>query len=131
MTTTTVHGWALDVERGPDWLIVKMRGGGDPGDQQGDERHAGLAEEVFSTLQNHFVHRLVLDLSELTILKSYLLGQLVLLQKRITAENGVLRLCGLSDANEKVLTVTRLNDRLPNYANRGDAVRGHRPNHPR
>lgn len=131
MTTTTVQGWALDVERGPDWLFVKMRGGNDSSLPQGDERHAGLAEEVLSSLKNHFVHRLVLDLSELPMLKSYLIGQLVLLQKRISADNGVLRLCGLSDANEKVLTLTRLHERLPNFASRADAVRGHRPGLPR
>jgi hypothetical protein len=55
----------------------------------------------------------------------------VLLSKRINTHGGMLRLCGLSPANQEVVRICRLDGCLPNYGTRGDAVMGHRPLQPR
>jgi hypothetical protein len=60
-----------------------------------------------------------------------MVGELVRLHLRVTKQGGMLRLCGVSGANEEVLKVCRLHDRLPIYANRTNAVMGHRPTQPR
>jgi anti-anti-sigma regulatory factor len=118
-------GWVADVDRGPDWLFVKLRG---PDVLAGEG--ASLAEALWSMLAEHFIYRLVLELDDVE-LRSQLLGQLVALHKRIHNQGGLMRLCGLSDINQQVLRAGRLETRFPNYRNREEAVHGHRPVQPR
>jgi anti-anti-sigma factor len=117
----TLAGWQLDVDRGPDWLFVKIRC---PGQGQWDP--PPLAERLWTMLQEHLVERMVLELDEIPVLSSRLIGQLVLLYKRISARGGVMRLSGLSPENQQVLRVCRLDERFASYHNRDEAVRGHR-----
>lgn len=125
-TSEVSTGWSLDVDRGPDWLFVTVRR---PDAEADIAPH--LAEAIWSIMQRHFVSRLVLELSEIDHLHSHLIGQLVLLHKRITSRGGVLRVCGLSPGNEAALHASRLDSRFPNYRNREEAVLGHRPLQPR
>ena len=122
----TDHGLRLDVERGPDWIFIRPH----PPEQSWDEA-APLAEAVWAILEQSFTYRLVLELDEVPMLRSYLIAQLVLLSKRIHSHGGLLRLCGLSQPNQEVMHVCRLEGCLPNYCNRGQAVMGHRPVQPR
>jgi anti-anti-sigma regulatory factor len=64
-------------------------------------------------------------------LSSSLLGQLVMLHKRLYTQGGVLRLCGLSPDQQQVICSSRLEGRFPAYQNREQAVWGHRPAQPR
>lgn len=90
-----------------------------------------LAEKIWSILQQSFVYRLVLELDEVEMLQSCVIAQLVLLAKRIHSHHGMFRLCGLSQANQDVIHICRLDECLPSYGSRGDAVMGHRPAQPR
>jgi anti-anti-sigma factor len=119
-------GWSLDVERGPDWLLVKLHC--DPEHLDDDPP---LAERIWDLLTQHMTHRLVLECNEIDHLHSSLIGQLVLLHKRLTTQDGVMRLCGLSPENMMVLRACRLEDRFPAYESRDEAVLGHRPAKPR
>jgi len=119
-------GWQLDVDRGPDWLFVRIH---DPAEAHDDA--PPLADRLWELLQEQFVNRLIIELDELRWLPSYLIGQLVLIQKKVHTHGGVVRLCGLSPDNERVLRLTRLDSLLPNYANRAAAVMGHVPQKPR
>jgi anti-anti-sigma factor len=121
----TAAGWGLDVDRGPDWVFVRIH----PPD--GFEEAPSLAETVWAVLEQSFTYRLVLELNDLPRLHSALIGQLVLLSKRIHNRGGLLRLCGMSEENRQVLRLCRLASCLPDYESRGDAVMGHRPNRPR
>ena len=76
-------------------------------------------------------HRLVLELDDIGPMMSSLIGQLVLLQKRISSHGGLMRLCGVSPSNQRVLAVCRLGGYLPQYADRTQAVMGERPMQPR
>ena len=120
------NGWHLDVERGPDWLFVRLRSATDA-----DEFRAELADVLWTLLRQHFTNRLVLELDELPILRSEFIGQLVLLHKRIHTDGGLMRICGLSDGHRMALRSCRLSDRFPSYQNREDAVMGHQPVLPR
>jgi anti-anti-sigma factor len=122
MLAELVHDWTIDVTRGPDWLFIKLEG-----PQNGDAEGVPLAEIIWDTMQQHFARRVVLELSDVHILRSYVIGQLVLLHKRIYTHGGLMRLAGLSDDNYRVLTACRLHDRFPDYATCEDAVMGHRP----
>ena len=119
----TAPGCRFEVERGPDWLLVKVTS---------LDQHTPLAETIWSLLQQHFTYRVVLELDGAKVLNSYLIGQLVALHKRIDEHDGVMRLCGLSAYNQQVLHTCRLDDRFLTYHDRHDAVMaGHNPEQPR
>jgi anti-anti-sigma factor len=113
------EGWKLDVERGPDWLFVRLHNPPAIG-QEGEP----LAEQLWSLLEQHFMYRLVLELDDVQALRSSLIGQLVLLYKRIHQRGGMLRICGLGEAQRQALRSTRLDERFPCYKDREDAVMG-------
>jgi anti-anti-sigma factor len=118
--------WSLEIDRGPDWMFIKLQP-----PRQGDTGEIALAEMIWVKLEQSFCHRVVLELNDVTFLRSWLVGELVRLHKRVTAQGGMLRLCGLSEANQDVLRICRLDDHFPAYRNRTDAVMGYRPAKPR
>jgi anti-anti-sigma factor len=121
----TAAGWGFDVDRGPDWIFVRVH------PRDGFDDAPELAENVWTLLEQHFVYRVVLELDEITLLRSAIIGQLILLSKRVHSHGGLLRLCGVSDNNREVLHTSRLQGALPLFDNRGDAVMGYRPKRPR
>lgn len=110
-------GWKLDVERGPDWLFVRLKSPPD-GNAEGEP----LAEQLWSLLEQHFMHRLVVELDAVPALRSYLIGQLAVLYKRIRQRGGMLRICGLNESQRQALHTTRLDERVPCYKNRTEAL---------
>jgi anti-anti-sigma factor len=111
--------WTTDVERGPNWLFLKLHA---PDRVPGDG--AELADVVWKTMEQHFAKRVVLEMDELKSLHSRLIGQLVLLHKRICSNGGTMRVCGLSESNQAALHATRLDSQFPCYRNRNDAIMG-------
>lgn len=118
--------WQYNVERGPDWLFVRLT---PPANAL--EGADGLAEDLWQLMQKHFCNRVVLEMEDVSLLSSTLIGQLVRLHKRIVAHGGMLRLSGLNQGNQDVLHASRLDGRFPSYADRGAAVIGNRPGQPR
>ena len=112
-------GWTLEVERGPDWLIVKLHCL-----PENVWDAPPLADNVWELMGQHFTHRLVLECQHLPILHTMLIGELLALQRRIAACGGMLRLCGLSAANRAVLETCRLDTRFPCFETRVAAVLG-------
>ena len=103
------------VDRGPDWLFVRLHPG---------EHHENLADQLWAMLTQHFIYRLVLEMDEVELLHSQLIGQLVMLQKRVLHHDGALRLCGLSPQCKAAIHLCRLDNALPNYENRTEAIYG-------
>ena len=104
------------VDRGPDWLFVRLR----PDEERLDE----LATRLWALLNKHFIYRLVLEMDEVDVLPSLMMGQLVMLQKRVLQHDGALRLCGLSSQCSEALHLCRLDRALPVFDCRADAVYG-------
>jgi len=104
------------VDRGPDWLFVRLR--------PNQERLDDIADRLWELMNQQFVGRLVLEMDEVDFLSSLLMGQLVMLHKRILQHDGVLRLCGLSRACTEALHLCRLDQALPHFDCRADAVHG-------
>jgi len=109
-------GWRVEAERGPDWLFLRLHG------VPGSAEKSHLCDHLWSLVEQHLTYRVVLELDDLDLLKSVLLGELISLQKRIDSHDGVLRLCGLSQANRDVLAASKLNEIFPTYDDRHDAV---------
>ena len=118
--------WISEVSRGPDWLFVRLAP-----DAPISSSEALLAENICGLLEQQFLNRLVLELDELDRLQSELIGQLVLLHKRIVSRGGVMRITGLSEPGQQVLRMSRLETRFPCYTDRHAAVMGYRPEQPR
>ena len=118
--------WTLDIDRGPDWLFVRLRP-----PPHGDTGEIALAEMIWQKLEQCFCHRVVVELDDVTFLRSWMVGELVKLHKRLASQGGMMRISGLSEANAGVLRACRLDDRFPAYRTRTDAVMGHRPVQPR
>ncbi len=119
----TTSGLKLDVERGPDWMFVRVN----PPEGKTWDDAPPLAEAVWAILEQNFIYRVVLELDQITLLRSCLIGQLVMLSKRVHTHDGLLRICGLSPDNQEVLSISRLSAILPNYRDRGEAVMASRP----
>jgi anti-anti-sigma regulatory factor len=109
----------LEVQRGPDWLLVRIKGF-DPDDPDAPL----LAERIRRLLQQHFTYRLVLELDQAPLLNSPLIGQLLELHQWIEEHDGVMRLCGLSPYNRQVLHVCHLDEQLLPYRDCREAVLG-------
>lgn len=119
-------GWELSVERGPDWLIVKIQS------MDASEEYPPLAELIWGLMQQHLTHRLVLELDRVPVLNAFLIEQLKQLYRKIYEHDGVMRLCGLSARNRRVLHACCLDEHLQPYNDRQDAVLGYmRPGQPR
>jgi len=118
--------WSMDLDRGPDWIFIRLRP-----PRQGDSAEVPLAQKIFEQLEQSFCYRLVLELDDVRLLRSWIVGELVRLHKRVVTQGGTLRLCGLSATNEEVLKVCRLFEHFPAFDNRHDAVMGCNPRKPR
>lgn len=116
----------LEVERGPGCLFVQI----EP-PVEALPTWDGLADQLWELLEGQFIYRIVLDMRDVEIMNSSLIGQLVMLHKRVHTRGGMLRLCHLSEANQEVLQGIRMLDRFPSYADREQAVMGHHPAYPR
>ena len=122
--------WSMDLDRGPDWLFIRLRPPSGPAGLAG-AAEVPLAEKILQQLQQSFCHRLVLELDAVPLLKSWMVSELVHLHKRIVTQGGTLRLCSVSPASEAVLRACRLLDHFPVFDNRYDAVMGCKPRKPR
>jgi anti-anti-sigma factor len=126
MLVDMTPGWTLEMERGPDWLFIR------PVPQlDALSAEADLAEAIWERMEQQFVNRIVVEMDAVPLLRSWLIGQLVLLHKRVVSRGGLVRLAGMSDDNQRVLKMVHLDDRFPQYADRGAAVMGYRPVKPR
>jgi hypothetical protein len=119
MATHVVDGLELNVDRGPNWLFVKLRSKDD-----GQSDVPQIADKLWSISSRHFIYRLVLELDDLEELPSGMMSQLVLLQQRLAQCGGALRICGLSPECEESLHSCHLDSALPNHASREEAVMG-------
>ncbi|MFV1967926.1 MAG: hypothetical protein ACC628_21040 [Pirellulaceae bacterium] len=126
MILDLVPGWTMELDRGPGWLFVRLRGTA-PFDAQG----IGVADRVVKLLEQEFGHRVVVELDDVDMLRSELVGELVRLHKRVCSRDGLMRVSGLSDSNYEVLRTNRLHHRFPRFHSRADAVMGTRPCQPR
>jgi anti-anti-sigma regulatory factor len=109
----------MEVERGPNWLFVKLRSNGAP-----LNKVPHMADKLWSIASRHFVYRLVLELDELKSMPSDLMAQVVVLQERLLQCGGALRICGLSPECEETMHECQMETALPNHPSRTEAVMG-------
>lgn len=126
MNAQTTLGWDLEVMRGEGWLIVRPVPRG-----EGTSELVPLADELCQLLERCLVNRVILCLDGIQLLNSFLIGQLVKLQRILEARGGLVRLCHVSPNNRRALEVTGLIRRLPVYDDVETAVMAGFPRKPR
>ena len=109
----------MDVERGPNWLLVKLHPSHDSGIPA-----PHVADELWNLMSRSFTYRLVLELDELESLPEGMTDQLAELRERLAERGGALRLCGLSPLGEHELSDSQLGLSCPNHRDRVSAVWG-------
>jgi anti-anti-sigma regulatory factor len=119
MAVHNVDGLELNVDRGPNWLFVKLRAR-----DAAPTEVPQFAEKLWSISSRHFIYRLVLELENLEELPSDMMGQLVMLQERLAQCGGALRICGLSPECEETLNNCHIDSALQNHPSRESAVMG-------
>ena len=119
-------GWTAELDRGPDWLFIRLYWDPVNGDQDPD-----LVEPIWQLLNISLLNRLILEIEHMPRLDTHLMGELVRLHKRVVEQGGMVRLSGTSDANQEVIREAQLADRFPQFRNREEAVLGYRPRKPR
>jgi anti-anti-sigma regulatory factor len=119
MALHVVDGLELAVDRGPNWLFVKLR---TKSVKRKNVRH--LADKLWSIASRHFIYRLVVELDELDELPAACTEELVNLQGRLVECGGALRICGLSPECEETLQSCHADTTLTNHASRAAAVLG-------
>ena len=111
------HGWQATTERGPNWLLLRLRP-----PAAGCNQTDALAEVLYNLLDEHSTYRVVLDLEEVPAVRSAILNEILRLSKRVAAHDGVVRLCGLSTGAQQVVNATKLDRVIASYPSRRDAM---------
>jgi hypothetical protein len=117
--TAAATAWRLEVERGPDWLFVRLCPDNPRRDLDED-----LFERVLHAYEEHFVHRLVLEMDAVPGLSAEAIDHLSWLHASIDDRGGLLRVCGLRPSCERALRRHMKKWRLSSYGNREDAICG-------
>ncbi len=112
-------GVRLQCERGPGVLVVRIL----ELELDAEGVHK-LARLIWELMERQFSYRLILEMDKIDILRSVLIGQLLILYNRIQEHEGLIRVCGLSDYNREVLQQCRLEGHFPLYASRNEAAFG-------
>ena len=119
MTVHNFDGIKICVDRGPNWLFVKLRS-----NDESIAKMPQIADGLWSIATRHFVYRIVLELDEIESLPAGMMAQLVLLRERLSQCGGALKICGLSDECIETLHECHLETSLPHYRTRAAAVMG-------
>ena len=111
--------WTLDIQRGPQWLWVRVRP---------PEQPAGhvpwLEPRLRRLLEMHSTYHLILELDGFSSLPVVLVGHLLSLARWIRGRDGFLRLCGLSPQGVDLIERCGLAGYLPSYQDREEALCG-------
>ncbi|MCU0962109.1 MAG: hypothetical protein MUF48_18600 [Pirellulaceae bacterium] len=111
--------WGLHVERGPNWLFIRLIRCPDQPGQLGT-----LARCIADVLDQHLVNRVVLELNEAACPCERLVVELQQLDAWMQTHHGVLRVCGVPAHYVRRLRRTHFTDRFPLYQDREEAVWG-------
>jgi anti-anti-sigma regulatory factor len=108
----------MRLERGPDWLFVRLDGGGR---RPSATTEPALADGIWEALQENHAHRVLLELDQVTTIDDDLVATITSLASRIRSAGGMMRLCGLSAVDLKTLRA-RGGAQVAHFDSRAEAV---------
>lgn len=120
--------WATRVERGPDWLFIRLEAADD---DRPSLTEPELADAVWGMLKASQTHRVVLELDSVPSLDDGLIDAIVTLGHRVRKEGGLIRVCGLREPNLSKLRACQRAELIPHFKSLPEAVGSSRPDLPR
>jgi len=121
VTSPGASGWRVNLERGPDWLFVRLE---PDADRARIVVAAGLAEAIWGMISENHAHRVVLELDRVGTVDDGLLDAIGDVGERVRASGGLIRACGLTGSNLGRLKSSPGGP--PHFENRLEAVGGPR-----
>lgn len=112
-----VREWGVAVERGPDWLFLRLHEGGEAGEDLGP-----LAERLWAMIRVNRAHRVVLELDDVQAVDDTLIDAIVDVGDRLRDDGGFVRVCGLSAGNLARLQSSGRAEGLTHFDSRSAAV---------
>jgi MFS superfamily sulfate permease-like transporter len=109
-------GWDVAVERGPDWLFLRLA---HDGAKAGREP---LADRLLGMIRVNHAHRVVLELDRVRSIDDTLIDALAAVGSRVRDDGGLVRVCGLSDGDLRRLRSSDRASDLPHFESRSAAV---------
>jgi anti-sigma B factor antagonist len=83
-----------------------------------------LGDELFALVEKDGIKLLVLNFSNVEFLSSAALNKLIILEKKVKAHSGKMRLCNLRPEIYEVFAITRLNQLFDIKGTEGEALTG-------
>lgn len=120
-TSSDAAGWRVKLERGPDWLFVRLER---DTDRARTAVSAGLAEAIWGMISENHAHRVVLELDRVGPVDDGLLEAIGDVGERVRAAGGLIRACGLTGPDLGRLKSSPGGP--PHFDNRLEAVGGPR-----
>ena len=114
----SIDRWDVSLERGPDWLFVKLF----PPDADARRRGGDLGHALWNIAREHGANRMVVELDRIEWIDDRLLEGLEVLALLMRREGGVIRLCGLDGPNLDRYESCRVAEHLPHFSCRCEAV---------
>lgn len=108
----------LRIERNADALVVHFL------DQRihADDAITSLGTEVYAVADRPDCRKLILNLSDVEFLSSAMLGKLVIVKRKMSEKNGVLRLCEMCPNIRLIFKLTCLDQILDIRETEADAI---------
>lgn len=113
-----IGGYDVALERGPDWLFIRLS----PSRAGCPRRGAELARALWELARDHGTRRLLLELDEVDRVDDTLLDGLSTLGRLVGDDEGMVRVCGLTGENLDRYASCPSLGHLPHFPCRGDAV---------
>jgi len=117
--TRQAEDWHVSIDRGPEWLFIRLEPPRGHGDDAAVER---LDEHLWRTIREHGAHRVVLELDRLHAIDDDLIALMAALGARVRDDGGLLRVCGLSRPHLDRLRRSAHAPDVPHFASRAEAV---------
>ena len=83
-----------------------------------------LGDELFTLVEREAKKNLILNFANVEFLSSAALNKLIMLDKKVKAHSGKMRLCNLRPEIYEVFAITRLNQLFDIKPTEGDALQG-------
>lgn len=109
-------GWEVAVERGPDWLFLRVERDGSPA------RGRPLAEHLLDMIRVNHAHRVVVELNGADRIDDTLIDAIAVIGSRVRDNGGLIRVCGLSDGDVRRLRSSEQAGDIPHFESRSAAV---------
>jgi hypothetical protein len=111
--------WSVSIDRGPDWLFIRL----EPPRRLGDDAVVDrLDHHVWQTIREHGAHRVVIELDRVQAIDEGLIDMIAAIGTRVRDDGGILRVCGLSRPNLDRLRRSTTAAEVPHFASRAEAV---------